>query len=90
MPVVIFFSTIVSVLYYLGAIQFVILKIAWVMQKTLGTTVAESVNAAGNIFIGQVRKPLKFKLELICRKIIDDGLDGKLVPVSKLTIYPLN
>ena len=56
MPVVIFFSTIVSVLYYLGAMQFVILKIAWVMQKTLGTTVAESVNAAGNIFIGQVKK----------------------------------
>lgn len=54
MPVVIFFSTIVSVLYYLGVMQFVILKIAWVMQKTLGTTVAESVNAAGNIFIGQV------------------------------------
>ena len=56
MPVVIFFSTIVSVLYYLGVMQFVILKIAWVMQKTLGTTVAESVNAAGNIFIGQVRE----------------------------------
>ncbi len=54
MPVVVFFSTIVSVLYYLGVMQFLILKIAWVMQKTLGTTVPESVNAAGNIFIGQV------------------------------------
>ena len=65
MPVVIFFSTIVSVLYYLGAMQFVILKIAWVMQKTLGTTVAESVNAAGNIFIGQVNKSLKTEIILL-------------------------
>ena len=55
MPVVIYFSTVISILYYLGVMQIVILKIAWVMQKTMGTTPAESVNAAGNIFIGQVQ-----------------------------------
>ena len=54
MPVVIYFSTVISILYYLGVMQIVILKIAWVMQMTMGTTPAESVNAAGNIFIGQV------------------------------------
>jgi pyrimidine nucleoside transport protein len=55
MPVVIFFSSTISILYYLGVMQVVILKIAWVMQRTMGTTAAESVNAAGNIFIGQVK-----------------------------------
>ena len=54
LPVVIFFSTVISVLYYLGVMQLVILKLAWLMQRTLGTTAAESVNAAGNIFLGQV------------------------------------
>lgn len=54
MPVVIFFSATISVLYYLGTMQTIIMKIAWVMQRTLGTTAAESCNAAGNIFIGQV------------------------------------
>ena len=34
--------------------QAIISKIAWVMQRVMGTTAAESVNAAGNIFIGQV------------------------------------
>lgn len=38
--------------------QAVILKLAFVMQKTLGTTAGESVNAAGNIFLGQTEAPL--------------------------------
>jgi pyrimidine nucleoside transport protein len=54
LPVVIFFSSIVSVLFYLGAMQFVITKIAWVMQVTMGTTAGESLSMAGNIFVGQV------------------------------------
>ena len=54
LPVIVFFSTVVSVLYYLGWIQVVIRKIAFIMQYTMGTTAAESLNAAGNIFIGQV------------------------------------
>ena len=40
--------------YYLGAMQAVITKIAWLMQFTMGTSAAESLNTAGNIFIGQV------------------------------------
>ena len=51
---IIFFSSVISVLYYLGVMQAVILKITWVMQKTLGTSAGESVNAAGNIFVGMV------------------------------------
>ena len=41
-------------IYYLGVMQVVIKKIAWVMQISMGTSAAESLNAAGNIFIGQV------------------------------------
>ncbi len=54
LPNVVFFSTAISVLYYLGWMQAVIVKIAWLMRVTMGTTAAESMNAAGNIFIGQV------------------------------------
>lgn len=58
LPTVVFFSCIVSILYYLGAIQVVIKVIAKVMAYTLGTSGSESVNAAGNIFIGQTEAPL--------------------------------
>ena len=46
------------VLWYVGAIQPIIKKIAWLLQVTLGTSPAESFNAAGNIFIGQTEAPL--------------------------------
>ena len=51
---VVFFSTAISVLYYLGVMQVAIRLVAVVMQKAMGTTAAESLNAAGNIFIGMV------------------------------------
>lgn len=51
---VVFFSSVISVLYYLGVMQVVILKLAWIMQRSMGTTAAESVSAAGNIFLSQV------------------------------------
>lgn len=58
---VVFFSATISVLYYLGWMQAVILKISWLMQRTMCTTGPESVNAAGNIFIGQTESPLLIK-----------------------------
>ena len=42
-------------LYYLGVMQFVVQKLGWVLQTLLGTTAGESLNAAANIFIGQVQ-----------------------------------
>ena len=53
-----FISLWVSVLYYLGAMQWFLLKLGWILQSILGTTVCESVNAAGNIFLGQSESPL--------------------------------
>ncbi|XP_071941630.1 solute carrier family 28 member 3-like isoform X2 [Antedon mediterranea] len=58
LPVVIYFSSVISILYYLGVMQVVIGKIAWVMSSTMNTSACESLNAAGNIFIGQTEAPL--------------------------------
>jgi len=57
-PTVIFFGALVSVLYYLGVIQFLIYWISLTMQYTLGTSSSESLNAAGNIFVGMTEAPL--------------------------------
>jgi pyrimidine nucleoside transport protein len=49
------------VLYYLGTMQWILFKLGWALQSLLGTTVCESVNAAGNIFLGQTESPLVIK-----------------------------
>ena len=51
LPTVIFFSAVTSLLYYYGILQRVVKAMAWVMQKTLKLSGAESLAAAGNIFI---------------------------------------
>ena len=61
LPTIIFFSALMSVLYYLGVMQLVVRSLAWVMQKTLGTSGAETLSAAGNIFLGQTEAPLLIK-----------------------------
>ncbi|CAL4101689.1 unnamed protein product, partial [Meganyctiphanes norvegica] len=58
LPVILWFSFVVGILYYFGIMQWVVMKIGWGLQMTIGTTVCESVNAAGNIFLGQVEAPL--------------------------------
>jgi CNT family concentrative nucleoside transporter len=61
LPTIIFFSALMSVLYYLNIMQFVVKGIAWLMQKTLGTSGAETLSASGNIFLGQTEAPLLIK-----------------------------
>ncbi|SFA39821.1 concentrative nucleoside transporter, CNT family [Anoxybacillus pushchinoensis] len=58
LPVVIFFSALISVLYYLGVMQWVIKMIGGPLSKLLGTSKAESMSAAANIFVGQTEAPL--------------------------------
>jgi len=58
LPTIIFFSSLMSVLYYLGIMQVIVRWIAKVMVVTLGTSGAESLSAAGNIFVGQTEAPL--------------------------------
>jgi CNT family concentrative nucleoside transporter len=58
LPIIIFFSALTSVLYHIGVMQLVVKVIAKVMQQTLGTSGAESLSAAANIFVGQTEAPL--------------------------------
>lgn len=58
LPIVVFFSSVMSILYFLGIMQWLILKIAWIMQITMGTSPTETLSVAGNIFVGQTEAPL--------------------------------
>ncbi|XOV90843.1 MAG: NupC/NupG family nucleoside CNT transporter [Bacteroidota bacterium] len=58
LPTIIFFSTLSAGLYYLGVLQWVVKGIAWVMARTMRLSGAESLSAAGNIFLGQTEAPL--------------------------------
>lgn len=58
LPTIFFFSMCVSMLHYIGAMQAFLMKLGWVFQATLGTSVCESVNAAGNIFLSQSECPM--------------------------------
>ncbi len=61
LPIIVFFSALISVLYYIGVMQWVIKIIGGGLQKALGTSKAESMSAAANIFVGQTEAPLVVK-----------------------------
>ncbi len=58
LPTVIFFSSIMSILYHLKIMQKVVKGMAWVMQKTMKISGAESMAVAANSFVGQTEAPL--------------------------------
>lgn len=58
LPTIIFFSSLMSVLYHLGVMQRIVQAMAWIMQRTMRTSGAESLSAAANIFVGQTEAPL--------------------------------
>ena len=61
LPTIIFFSALMTILYHLGVMQAVVRAVAWVMQKTMKTSGAETLSAAANIFVGQTEAPLVIK-----------------------------
>lgn len=61
LPAIVFFSALISLLYYIGVMQWVIRIIGGGLQKVLGTSKAESMSAAANIFVGQTEAPLVVK-----------------------------
>lgn len=58
LPTIIFFSSLMAILYHVGVMQRVVWAVAWVMQRTMKTSGAESLSAAANIFVGQTEAPL--------------------------------
>jgi len=58
LSVIYFFNFFVQMLFYLGTMQWIVLKLGWLLQISVGTTACESLNAAANIFLGQTEAPL--------------------------------
>jgi CNT family concentrative nucleoside transporter len=58
LPVIIFFASLVSILYYLGIMQFVVRWLGGALEKVIGVSKVESLCAAANVFVGQSESPL--------------------------------
>ena len=61
LPVIIFFSAVIAILYHIGLMPKVIALLGGGLQKLLGTYRAESLSATANIFVGMVEAPLVVK-----------------------------
>ncbi len=75
LPTIIFFSSLMAVLYHLGVMQAVVRGIAWAMQRTMRTSGSETLSAAGNIFVGQTEAPL------LVRPFIEHMTESELMAV---------
>jgi len=61
LPTIIFFSSLMAVLYYLGIMQKIVKAFAWVMTRFMNVSGAESLVASANIFVGQTEAPLSIR-----------------------------
>ena len=58
LPVIIFFASLVSILYHLGIMQRIVRWVGGAIERVVGVSKVESLNAAANIFVGQSEAPL--------------------------------
>ncbi len=84
LPTVIFFSSLMSILYYLGIMQRLVWAMAWVMRFTLGTSGAETLSAAANVFVGHTEAPLVVKpyLATMTRSELNAMMTGGFATVT--------
>ncbi|XP_023211784.1 solute carrier family 28 member 3-like [Centruroides sculpturatus] len=84
LSVIFFFSFCTSILYYYGIMQRVIMKVGWFLQKAMGTTACESMNAAGNIFLGMTEAPLLIRpfLPLMTKSEIHAVMTGGFATIA--------
>lgn len=75
LPTIIFFSSLMALAYHMGLMQRVVKGVAWLMQRTLRTSGAETTSAAGNIFVGQTEAPL------LIRPFVDRMTSSELTTV---------
>ena len=61
LPVVVFFSSLIAVLYHVGVMRWIIKFIGGGLRRALGTSHSESLSAAANVFVGQAEAPLVAK-----------------------------
>ena len=84
LPTIVFFSALSSLLYYMGVLQKVVYFFAWIMNKTMKLSGAESLAAAANIFIGQTEAPLVVKpyLEKMTKSEIMTLMTGGMATIA--------
>ncbi|NND44125.1 MAG: NupC/NupG family nucleoside CNT transporter [Xanthomonadales bacterium] len=58
LPTIIFFASLMAVLYHIGVMQKIVQGMAWVMQKVMDVSGSESLSVAANVFVGQTEAPL--------------------------------
>ena len=84
LPSIVFFSSLTAVLYHIGLLQRVVWGLAWVMERTMGVSGAESLSTAANIFLGQTESPLVVKpyIERMTRSELHAIMVGGFASVS--------
>ena len=84
LPSIVFFSSLMGVLYHLGVMQRVVWGMAWVMQKTMKTSGAETLSAAANVFVGQTEAPLLIRpfIEKMTRSELNVVMTGGFATVA--------
>jgi len=84
LSIIYFVSFFVSMLYYWGTLQFIVRKIGWLLYISVGTTAAESMNAAANIFLGQTEAPLLIRpfLSTMTRSEINSVMTGGFATIA--------
>ncbi|ORX64523.1 hypothetical protein K493DRAFT_364895 [Basidiobolus meristosporus CBS 931.73] len=84
LPAVIFFAAIVKVVYYLGGMQWIVRKFAWLMVRLMGTSGAESVVAAASPFVGMGESSLLILpfLETLTRSELHSAMTSGFATIS--------
>lgn len=84
LPTIVFFAALTSALYYLGIIQWIVYFFAWIMSKTMKLSGAESLAAAGNIFLGQTESPLLVRpyLEVMTKSEVMSLMTGGMATIA--------
>lgn len=75
LPVIIVLSALIALLYYVRVMSLIVQSLGWVMQRTMGTSGAETLTAAANIFLGQTAAPL------VARPYLNKMTDSELMTI---------
>jgi CNT family concentrative nucleoside transporter len=75
LPTIVFISMLTAILYHLGILTVIVHGLAWIMRKTMGTSGAETLSTAANIFVGQTEAPL------IVKPFLSDATKSELMAI---------
>lgn len=84
LPVIIFFASLMAVLYHIGVMQRIIAALAWLLRGALGVSAPEALAMASNVFVGQTEAPLCIKpyLERMTRSQIATVMVGGFATIA--------